>query len=171
MSRKGPTKSRKIKPDAIYGSVLLNRIINYSMKSGKKSATRKQVYLALKLIKKQANLSTVEGDRSPARGEPILLLEQAIDNIKPKIEVRPRRIGGAVYQVPRPVSSRRQLSLSIRWLVNSARARPSKQYHGFGEKLAAEILSAFENEGSAINKKLEIEKMAEANKAFSHLRW
>jgi len=159
MSRKGPTKPRKTEPDAICNSELLGKIINFSMKNGKKLATQKQVYSALDLLSKKG------------KKEALALVEQAIENIKPKVEVRPRRIGGAVYQVPRPVSSRRQLSLSIRWLVNSARARPNKQYRTFGEKLAAEITSALENEGSAINKKLEVEKMAEANKAFTHLRW
>ena len=160
MSRKGPTKPKKVEPDAVYNSIIVTKIINYSMKKGKKSAAKKQVYSALKLIKKEKKEKQV-----------ILLLEQALDNIKPKIEVRPRRIGGAVYQVPRPVSSRRQFSLSIRWLVNSARSRPNKQYHSFGEKLAAEILAAFDNTGTSVNKRIEIEKMAEANKAFSHLRW
>lgn len=163
MSRKGPIKPRKIDSDPVYNSQLLSKIINASMKAGKKSPAEKQVYLALKLIIKQQKLKEEK--------EVLSVIEEAIESIRPKVEVRPRRIGGAVYQVPRPVSTRRQLSLSIRWLINSARARPNKQYHSFGEKLSAEILSILKGEGSSLSKKTEVEKMAEANKAFSHLRW
>lgn len=94
-----------------------------------------------------------------------------MDNIKPKVEVRPRRIGGAVYQVPTTVRGNRQNSLAVRWLISAARSRANKQYHTYGEKLAAEILAALHNEGIAISKRLDVEKMAEANKAFAHLRW
>jgi small subunit ribosomal protein S7 len=130
------------------------------MKDGKRQVAQKQVYDALKLLsKKDPKIKAVD------------LLEQALDNIKPKIEVRPRRIGGSVYQVPTPTRGLRQSSLAIRWLVSSARLRQNKLYHSFAEKLSAELTDALASTGSAVNKRLEVEKMAEANKAFSHLKW
>ena len=129
------------------------------MRAGKKNASRRQVYRTLELLKKEQP------------NQPLGIFEQALENIKPKVEVRPRRIGGAVYQVPTPVRSHRQLSLAIRWLVGAARLRPSKQYHTFADKLTAEILAAAKSEGSAVTKRLEVERIAEANKAFAHLRW
>lgn len=160
MSRKGPSKIRKIEPDAIYGSITVSKIINYSMLDGKRTVAEKQIYDALQLIKKDF----------PAESE-IDVLERALENIRPKVEVRPRRIGGAVYQVPTPVRGNRQNSLAIRWFVNSARARANKQYPSFAQKITAEINDALNNSGSAIAKRMEIERMAEANRAFAHLRW
>ncbi len=160
MSRKGPSKTRKITSDTIYHSLTVSKLINYVMKAGQKNVARKQVYQALELLQKTNSKTDV-----------IDLLDQALDNIKPKIEVRPRRIGGAVYQVPAPVRAHRQDSLSIRWLVGSARQRPNKQYHTFAEKLAAELIDALDSQGGAVSKRVGVEKMAEANKAFSHLRW
>ncbi len=157
--RKGPIRVRLIEADPLYKSIVIAKLINYAMRHGKKLASSKQVYLALDKIKKETKL------------EPLTVLEQALDTIKPKVEVRPRRIGGAVYQVPTPVRGNRQLSLAIRWLVIAARAKENKQYHTFSDKLVAEISAALKNEGSAIAKRLEVEKMAEANKAFAHLRW
>lgn len=160
MSRKGPAKIRKIEPDAIYSNVIISKIINYAMKDGKKAVAEKQMYQALELIKKDfPNESEVD------------VIERALDNIRPKVEVRPRRIGGAVYQVPTPVRGNRQNSLAIRWFIAAARARTNKQYHSFAEKLAAEINDALNNSGSAVSKRLEVERMADANKAFAHLRW
>ena len=160
MARKGQSKPRNIQADSLYNSVVVSKIINYAMRDGKKDASQKQVYSALDILKKETKSEDI-----------VVTLEQALDNIKPKVEVRPRRIGGAVYQVPTPVRSNRQLSLAIRWLVNSARTKPNKQFHTFGEKLASELVSAFNNEGSSVSKRQEVERMAEANKAFSHLRW
>jgi small subunit ribosomal protein S7 len=160
MSRKGINKIRKVEPDAIYNSITISKIINSVMIGGKKNAATEQVYGALEILKKE----TSEKD-------PSVVLEQALENIKPKIEVRPRRIGGAVYQVPTPVRQSRQNSLAIRWLVSAARSKPNKQFHTFAEKLAAELLLALKNEGSSITKRMEVERMAEANKAFAHLRW
>lgn len=159
MSRKGPTKLRKLEPDTLYNSILVSRIINRSIKDGKKEPATKQIYQALGIIKKEL------------KQEPLLALEQALENIKPKIEVRPRRIGGAVYQVPTPIRSHRQNSLAIRWLINFSRKKPNKQYHTFAEKIASEIISAYNKEGACITKRAEVERMAEANKAFAHLRW
>ena len=160
MSRKGQITPRTLEPDVLYHSKIVAKLINRSIMDGKKSAAQKQVYQALETLKKEAKSEDI-----------LVTLEQALDNIKPKVEVRPRRIGGAVYQVPTPVRSARQYSLAIRWLINSARAKANKQYHSFGLKLAAELLSAFNNEGSSINKRAEVERMAEANKAFAHMRW
>lgn len=160
MSRKGQIKPRVIDADAIYGSPTVSKLINYSMKDGRKAVSQKQIYQAIDIIRKETKTDDV-----------MTTFEQALDNIKPKVEVRPKRIGGAVYQVPSPVRGSRQLSLAIRWLVTSSRKLPSKQYHTFAEKIAAELLSALKNEGSSVAKRAEVEKMAEANKAFSHLRW
>lgn len=160
MSRKGQTRPRSIENDALYDNYTISKLINYVMKDGKKAVSQKQVYRALDILKKESKTDDV-----------ITTLEQSLDNIKPKVEVRPKRIGGAVYQVPSPVRGSRQLSLALRWLVGSSRKLSSKQYHSFSEKLAAELVSAFKNEGSSVAKRAEVEKMAEANKAFSHLRW
>ena len=157
--RKGPTRVRVIGADPKYQSVVVAKLINYAMRSGKKLACAKQVYLALDKLKAES------------KQEPLTILEQALDTIKPKVEVRPRRIGGAVYQVPTPVRGNRQLSLAIRWLVAACRSKDNKQYHTFSDKLVAEVTASLKNEGSAIAKRLEVEKMAEANKAFAHLRW
>jgi small subunit ribosomal protein S7 len=160
MSRKGTSKIRKIEPDTIHNSVLVAKIINSTMKDGKRSAAEKQVYKALELLKKDF----------PKESE-LEVLQRAFENIKPKVEVRPRRIGGAVYQIPTPVRGNRQNSLAIRWLISSSRARSNKQYHSFAEKLFAELNDALNNNGAAVSKRLEIERMAEANRAFAHLRW
>ena len=160
MSRKGQIKPRNIAADTLYNSVTVSKIINYCQRDGKKSPAQKEVYNALVLIQKATKSDDV-----------ITTLEQALDNIKPKVEVRPRRIGGSVYQVPTPVRGNRQLSLAIRWLIISARALPSKQHHTFASKLSTELLSALKNEGASVQKRTDIERMAEANKAFAHLRW
>ncbi len=160
MSRKGTSKIRQVEPDAIYNSVLVSKIINYTMKDGKRSAAEKQIYQALEILKKDF----------PKESE-LDVLERAMENIKPKVEVRPRRIGGAVYQIPTPVRGVRQNSLAIRWLINSSRARANKQYHSFAEKIAAELNDALNNSGAAVSKRMEVERMADANRAFAHLRW
>lgn len=160
MSRKGQSKPRIVAPDTLYNSVTVSKLINYCMRGGKKSAATKEIYSALEILKKETKSEDV-----------ITTLEQALDNIKPKVEVRPRRIGGAVYQVPTIVRGNRQSSLAIRWLVNSARALPNKQYHSFGQKMAVELAAALKNEGSSVGKRAEVERMAEANRAFAHMRW
>jgi small subunit ribosomal protein S7 len=160
MSRKGISKIRKVEPDTIYNNVLVAKIINATMKDGKRNAAEKQIYTALELIKKDF----------PKEIE-IEVFQRAMDNIKPKVEVRPRRIGGAVYQIPTPVRGNRQNSLAIRWLITAARARSNKQYHSFARKFVAEITDALSNNGAAVSKRIEVERMADANKAFAHLRW
>jgi small subunit ribosomal protein S7 len=134
-------------------------MINVMMFSGKRSVSQKQVYAALEEIKTQT------------KEDALNVLRQALDNIKPTMEVRSRRVGGAAYQVPAPVRGERREALAIRWLVNAARARSNSQYHHFSQKLAAEILDALKNQGGAIDKKNQMHKVAEANKAFAHFRW
>ncbi len=160
MSRKGTSKIRKVEPDTIYNNVLVAKIINAIMKDGKRNAAEKQVYQALEILKKDF----------PKESE-IEVLQRAMENIKPKIEVRPRRIGGSVYQIPTPVRGNRQNSLAIRWLIVACRSRANKQYHSFAEKMVAELSDALNNSGSAVAKRMEVERMAEANRAFAHLRW
>lgn len=160
MSRKGQTKPRVIAPDTLYNSVTISKIINYCQRDGKKMPAEKEVYLAMDIIQKETKTDDL-----------VTTLEQAIDNIKPKVEVRPRRIGGAVYQVPTPVRGNRQMSLAIRWLITASRALPSKQHHTFASKLATELLAALKNEGASVQKRTDVERMADANKAFAHLRW
>ncbi len=158
MPRSGSPKSPPVTPDPLYKSRLLAKIINRTMRDGKKSVAQKQVYQALELLKQD-------------HPHPLKLLRQALENIKPQIEVRARRIGGAAYQVPVPVKGNRRESLAIRWLVQYANQRPNKEYHTFANKLAAEIKDAANNEGLAIKKKDITHRMAEANKAFAHFRW
>jgi len=159
MSRSGKLKKRLITPDPIYDSRLVAKLINVLMKAGKKSIAQKHVYKALDIIKEKT------------KEDPLNSLRQALDNVKPSMEVRSRRIGGAAYQVPSPVRGERKESLSIRWVINAARARSNREFHHFYEKLAAELLDALENQGGAMEKKAQMTKMAEANKAFSHFRW
>jgi small subunit ribosomal protein S7 len=160
MSRKGTSKIRQVDPDTLYNSVLITKIINSVMMDGRRGAAEKQVYDAIEILKKEfPNEGAAE------------IMERALDNIKPKVEVRPRRIGGAVYQVPTPVRGHRQNSLAIRWLITAARAKANKQFHTFAGKLASELISAINNEGASVTKRAEVERMAEANRAFAHLRW
>jgi small subunit ribosomal protein S7 len=150
---------RNIQPDPIYDSRLVTKLINRSMLDGKKSVAATQIYNAFKLIEEKT------------KKEPLEVFRNAVENIKPQIEVRSRRIGGAAYQVPTPIRGDRKETLAVRWLINAARARSNSAYHTYGEKVAAEVLDALNNEGSAIKKKLDTHKMAEANKAFAHFRW
>ncbi len=158
MPRKGPVKPREIKPDPVYNNKLVAKLINRCMRDGKKSVAQREVYRAFEIIKSEGK-------------DPIQVFVKAIENIKPTQEVRPRRVGGAAYQVPMPVKGRRRESLAIRWLIFAARARPSSTYHTFAEKLAAEIKDAAIGEGGAVKKRQEVERIAEANKAFAHFRW
>jgi small subunit ribosomal protein S7 len=159
MPRRGSVKKRKVVSDAVYESELVTRLINRSMKDGKKSVAEKQVYGAFNLIKKKT------------KKNPLKIFEAALEKIKPLMEVRPRRVGGAAYQVPMPVKGDRRISLAIRWLIFAARARANRDYHTYAEKLAAEIIDASNEEGGAVKKKQEMERMAEANRAFAHFRW
>lgn len=156
MARRHRAETRDLAPDLKYNNKLVARLINDVMTKGKKSTAESIVYGMLDLIKEQSS------------EDPLEVLVRAIDNIKPKVEVRSRRVGGMTYQVPVEVSSDRQLALAIRWLLQFGRARkavPMKR------ALAAELLDAFKNEGNAIRKKDDTHKMAQANKAFAHYKW
>jgi len=159
MPRRGSAKPKKIVPDPIYKNKVVAKLINRSMRDGKKSVAQKQVYGAFEIIKEKTN------------DDPIKLFSRALDNIKPSMEVRPRRVGGATYQIPLPVRGSRRESLGIRWLIAAARARSNSEYHTFAEKLSAEIMDATSGEGGAVKKKIGMERMAEANRAFAHFRW
>lgn len=156
MPRKGPVPRREVLPDPIYNSRLASRFVNRLMYDGKKGVAEKIFYGALE------NLSEKTGE------EPLRAFERALDNVKPQFEVKARRVGGATYQVPMEVRTDRQVSLSIRWLITYARSRGEK---GMVNKLAAELLDAFNNRGGAVKKKEDTHRMAEANKAFAHYRW
>ncbi len=129
------------------------------MYDGKKSVAAKQMYVCMDMLKEKTSQ------------DPLAVLSQALENIKPQMEVRSRRIGGAAYQVPSPVRGARRDSLGIRWLITAAQARPNTEFHTIAEKLTAEIIDATNNAGGAIKKKLDTHRMAEANKAFAHFRW
>jgi small subunit ribosomal protein S7 len=156
MPRKGKVPKRDILPDPKYHSKLAAKFINSVMWEGKRSIAEGIFYDALELIRKRV------GD------DPLKVFERAVDNVKPVLEVRSRRVGGSTYQVPVEVRPDRRQSLAIRWLILYARARSDKSMM---EKLAAELLDAASNKGSAVKKKEDTHKMAEANKAFAHYRW
>lgn len=159
MPRSGRIKRRILPKDPLYQSRLVARLINRVMQRGKKTVAEKHVYQAFEQIKEKTNKNPLE------------IFQKAVDNVKPLMEVRPRRVGGAAYQVPMPVHGDRRESLAIRWLIRAAQTRPNKEYHTFDKKLAAELLAAYKNEGGAVRKKEETHKIAEANKAFAHFRW
>ena len=155
MRRSKPVK-RKIPGDVKYNSQLVQGFINRLMKKGKKSTATRILYDSFEMIETQAKRDALE------------VFEQAIRNTSPTLEVKPRRVGGATYQVPVEVLSGRRLTLSIRWLLAAARARPGKS---MAEKLAGELMDAANNSGAAIKKREETHRMAEANRAFAHYRW
>lgn len=159
MSRAGGVKKRAVQSDPIYSSRLIAKIVNRVMKNGKKSVAAKQIYKALAVI----------GEKTGQ--DPVDFLNKAVENVKPSMEVRPRRIGGAAYQVPQPVRGDRKESLAIRWLIMAARSRSNKEYHSFAEKFAVELMEAANNQGAAMKKKTDMHRMAEANKAFAHFKW
>lgn len=150
---------RLIKPDLIYHSVLVSKLINRVMLDGKKTIAIALVYKALENIKQQS------------KSDPLSVLEKAMENITPKMEVRPRRVGGASYQVPMEVRGERKEALAIRWLILAARDRSNKQFNTFDQKLAAEIIDGANQTGGAFKKKEDMQKVAAANRAFSHFRW
>ncbi len=159
MSRSGNIKKREIEPDVLYGSKLVTKFINRMMFDGKKSIAQTIMYKAFEEIEKQS------------KKNPVSVFETAVNNVMPRMEVRPRRVGGASYQVPVEVRGIRRESLAIRWLITASRNRSNKEYNTFDKKLAAELLDASANKGGAVKKKEETLRAAEANKAFSHFRW
>ena len=156
MPRKGSVPKRKITLDSKYNDIIVSKFLNSLMYDGKKSIAEKILYGAMDIVAKKSGKDALE------------VFHQAIDNIKPSVEVRPRRVGGATYQVPMDLNSFRKQSLSIRWLLDATRKRSEKS---MVQKLSAELLDASENRGGAIKKKEDTHKMADANRAFAHYRW
>ena len=156
MPRRGPPPRRDMRPDPVYDSILVTQFVNKVLQRGKRSLAERIVYDAL---------STV-GERTGA--EPAVVLKRAVENVKPQLEVRSRRVGGATYQVPVDVRPRRQTTLAIRWIVGYARDRRERT---MAARLAGELLDASNSTGASIKRKEDLHKMAESNKAFAHYRW
>jgi small subunit ribosomal protein S7 len=157
MPRKGPAPRRELTPDPVHHSVLVTQLVNKIMQRGKRSLAERIVYDALGIIESKSGTDDVLG-----------VIKKAIDNIRPSLEVKSRRVGGATYQVPIEVRPRRATALAIRWLVGYARQRREKT---MAERLANEILDASNGIGAAVKRREDMHKMAESNKAFAHYRW
>ncbi|MDP0499110.1 MAG: 30S ribosomal protein S7 [Verrucomicrobiota bacterium JB022] len=156
MSRRRRAEKRELIPDPRYNSPLVSQLINVTMLDGKKSVALKIVYGAFERVSEELQ-----------KGDPVDLMLGALENIRPKLEVKSRRVGGATYQVPLEISFERQTSLALRWLVDAARSRRGPMR----ENLAAELIDAYNNTGTVVKKKDDTHKMAQANRAFAHLRW
>ena len=156
MPRRGTITRREVLPDPVYNSKLVTQVINKVLLDGKKSTAERALYDALDLVAKRANEEAVK------------VLKKSLDNIKPMLEVKSRRVGGSTYQVPIEVRADRRTSLAMRWLIKYAADRSEKT---MTDKLAGEILDAFNNRGAAVKKREDTHKMAEANRAFAHYRW
>ncbi len=156
MPRRNRPERRAIMPDPRYGNLLVSSLINKLMWNGKKSTAEHIVYGALEMLENRTKKPALEA------------LEQAVRNVTPVIEVRPRRVGGATYQVPMEIREDRRQALALRWLLQSARKRPGKSMI---EKLSGELLDAYNNQGNTVKKREDTHKMAEANRAFAHYRW
>ncbi len=156
MPRKGPAPRREIRPDPIYNSVLVTQFINKILQRGKRTLAERIVYDALASVEQKTG------------SEPVTTLKRAVDNVRPQLEVKSRRVGGATYQVPIEVRPRRATTLSIRWIVSYARGRRERT---MAERLANEIIDASNGIGASCKRREDVQKMAEANKAFAHYRW
>ena len=156
MPRKGPAPKRPLDVDPVYGSPVVTQLVSKVLKDGKKQTAQRIVYGAL------------EGCRDKTGTDPVVTLKRALDNVKPSVEVRSRRVGGATYQVPVEVRPIRREALAIRWLIDAAKKRNENTME---ERLAGELADAVNNRGTAVKKREDTHKMADANKAFSHYRW
>ncbi|MBE6347396.1 MAG: 30S ribosomal protein S7 [Spirochaetaceae bacterium] len=156
MGRKNKSVNRPVMPDVKYNSVVISKFVSRMMLDGKKATSVRIIYGALDLLK------------AKTEKDPLEVFLKALDNVKPNVEVKSRRVGGATYQVPIEIRESRREALAMRWVINAAR---SKSGRGMDERLAAELLDAYNNTGSAYKKKEDTHKMAEANKAFAHYRW
>ncbi len=156
MPRRREVPKRRILPDPKYHDLLVAKFTNALMRGGKKSVAEKMLYGSFDIIKEKT------------KGDPIKIFKQALDNVKPTLEVKPRRVGGATYQVPVEVRAGRKMALAIRWIITFARQRPEKRMK---EALSAELIDAANHRGAAVKKREDTHKMAEANKAFAHYRW
>ena len=157
MPRRAAANRREVQPDAVYNNRLVTQLINMVLLDGKKATAERIVYTAFEIVAEKS-----EG------GDALATFKKAMDNVKPTLEVKPKRVGGATYQVPMEVNSRRSTALGIRWIVNFSRARKEKT---MAERLANEILDASNGLGASVKKREDVFKMAEANRAFSHYRW
>lgn len=157
MPRRAAANRREVQPDAVYNNRLVTQLINKVLLDGKKATAERIVYTAFEIVAEKS-----EG------GDALATFKKAMDNVKPTLEVKPKRVGGATYQVPTEVNSRRSTALGIRWIVNFSRARKEKT---MAERLANEILDASNGLGASVKKREDVFKMAEANRAFSHYRW
>ena len=157
MPRRAAANRREVQPDAVYNNRLVTQLINKVLLDGKKATAERIVYTAFEIVAEKS-----EG------GDALATFKKAMDNVKPTLEVKPKRVGGATYQVPMEVNSRRSTALGIRWIVNFSRARKEKT---MAERLANEILEASTGLGASVKKREDVFKMAEANRAFSHYRW
>ena len=156
MSRRHAAEKREVLPDAKYGSIVVTKFMNTMMYAGKKSVAEQIVYGAFDQMQKKVG------------GDPVKIFDEALNNVKPQLEVRSRRVGGATYQVPVEVRTERRQALAIRWIISAARERNEKT---MTERLSAELLDASNNRGNAVKKREDTHRMAEANRAFSHYRW
>ena len=156
MARRRRAEKREVEPDSRYGGRLVTLLVNFTMRQGKKSVAEKIIYSAFDIVAKKTGQ------------EPLKLFHEAIDNVKPTVEVRSRRVGGATYQVPVEVRANRRQALAIRWIVDLTRRRSETTMI---ERLSAELMDAANNRGAAVKKREDTHRMAEANKAFSHYRW
>jgi small subunit ribosomal protein S7 len=156
MPRRGPASKLEIEPDPIYQNVLVTQLINKLMLHGKKTLAERVVYRALEQISERTE------------GDPVVTLKKAVENARPLLEVRSRRVGGATYQVPVEVKPHRGTTLALRWLVSFARARKEPT---ISDRLVAEIMDASQGQGASVKRREDIHKMADANKAFAHYRW
>ncbi|MCY3617009.1 MAG: 30S ribosomal protein S7 [Acidimicrobiaceae bacterium] len=156
MPRKGPAARRELQPDPIYRSLLVTQVINKVLQRGKRTLAERIVYDAMSIVE----------DKTGA--EPVSTLKRAVDNVRPQLEVRSRRVGGATYQVPVEVRPRRATTLAVRWIVSYARDR---REHTMAERLANELLDAGNGVGASVKRREDLQKMAESNKAFAHYRW
>jgi len=154
--RRRRAEVRKIAPDPVYGDVLVAKLINRIMWDGKKTVAQKIVYKAFDYIREKMGK------------DPLEVFHKAVDNVRPVLEVRPRRVGGATYQVPIEVQEPRKTSLALRWIVNAARAKKGRPMY---LKLAEELIASYQGTGAAVKKREDVHRMAEANRAFAHLRW
>jgi len=156
MSRRKSAQKREILPDPVYHDLLVSKFVNYIMRSGKKSVSERILYSAIDVMGQKTGKNGLE------------VLHKAVENVKPIIEVKSRRVGGATYQVPVEIRSERKLALALRWIINYSKSSKGKT---MADKLANELLQAFKGEGASIKKREDTHKMAEANKAFAHFRW
>ena len=156
MSRRHRAEKREVIPDPKFGDLVVTKFMNSLMKDGKKSSAESIVYGAFDIVQQKV------------KQDPVAVFHQALDNVRPAVEVRSRRVGGATYQVPTEVRSERQLALALRWLIEAARSRKEKTMN---ERVAGELMDAANNRGTAVKKREDTHKMAEANRAFAHYRW